>query len=626
MLNLNLKRKLLLSVGMALIGVTLLLSGFAYRSLQEQVIDGSYQQISRLSAYSTNAISVWLKGKEDSLAALFNSGKYLDPETLALLCQSSDFVSIYHGDHQGKMVDDDPESDAEDYKDYKPQEEKWFKAGLGQSRPVLTTPYLDETYTPAEIVLSVVQATPTGVLGGDITTQRVQQILAETHLPAKGFTILVDETGNVVAYQDLKRVLKPLNELLKGVDTSKITSLFKQKEPLEVSLDGETKLLWASPIANSNWALLSLVDKSTLLAPLRQQLLHQTIISVIVLVISLLGIGAFISLLIAPLRNVSTALAHISSGDGDLTQRIDVSSKDEVGELANNFNRFIGTLHTLISGIRKEAVDMEHCARRGLAQADNSHQQVTRQEQEITQVATAVTQMASATQEIAQHAEQTAAAAQSSSQSTQQGGQLVEKTRHSITLLADEVEQATTVINELNQHAQAISSVLTTIKSIAEQTNLLALNAAIEAARAGDQGRGFAVVADEVRVLSHRTHASTTEIQGTIATLQASTASAVAMMQQSRNQAEQSVQDADAASSALGEITAAIEVISDMSTQIATAAEEQHKVTDEITRNVHEIKELADQLTQDAEEGAAQAREQQQLASSLNNQVSLFRL
>ena len=114
------------------------------------------------------------------------------------------------------MVDDDPAGNAEAYKDYKPQEEAWFKAGLGHSTPVLTTPYLDETYTPAAIVLSVVQATPTGVLGADITTQRVQQILADSKLPAKGFTILVDDTGNIIAYQDLKRVLKPLTELIPG--------------------------------------------------------------------------------------------------------------------------------------------------------------------------------------------------------------------------------------------------------------------------------------------------------------------------------------------------------------------------------------------------------------------------
>ena len=626
MLTLNLKRKLLISIGMALLCVILLLSAFAYRSLREQVIDGNYEQIARLSAYDANAISIWLKGKEDALAALFNSGKYLDPETLALLCKSSDFVGLYHGDNQGKMIDDDPANNAEAYKDYHPQQESWFKAGLGHDTPVLTTPYLDETYTPAEIVLSVVQATPTGVLGGDITTQRIQQILAESKLPAKGFTLLVDETGNIIAYQDLKRVLKPLAELIPGVDGNSVTSLLNQQEPLEVVMAGEEKLLWARPIANSRWALISVVDKNTLLAPLHKQLRNQIIISLSVLLISLLGIGALISALIAPLRKVSGALAHISSGEGDLTQRIAINNQDEVGELAGNFNRFVGTLHELISRIRQEANEMGESANQGLAQAENSQKEIARQEQEITQVATAVTQMASATQEIAQHAEQTAAAAQSSSQSTIAGSRLVDQTRNSITLLAGEVEQATKVIDELNNHAQAISGVITTIQGVAEQTNLLALNAAIEAARAGEQGRGFAVVADEVRVLSHRTQSATSEIQGTINTLQQSTAAAVAMMQKSREQAEQSVEDADAASAALGEITAAIQVISDMSTQIATAAEEQHKVTDEITRNIHEIKDLADTLTQDASDSAALARSQQEQAHTLNQQVAKFRL
>ena len=338
------------------------------------------------------------------------------------------------------MVDDDPADNAAAYKDYQPQEEMWFKAGLGQSSPVLTTPYLDETYTPAEIVLSVVQATPTGVLGADITTQRVQQILADSKLPAKGFTILVDDTGNTVA------------------------SRLNQQAPLEVSMAGEGKLLRARLIANSSWALVSVVDKGTLLAPLHKQLHNQIIISLGVLLISLLGIGALISALIAPLRKVSGAQAHISSGEGDLTRRIAIHNQDEVGELAGNFNRFVGTLHELISRIRQEANEMGESAKQGLAQAENSQKEIARQEQEITQVATAVTQMASATQEIAQHAEQTAAAAQSSSQSTIAGSRLVDQTRNSITLLAGEVEQATKVIDELNNHAQAISGVITTIQ------------------------------------------------------------------------------------------------------------------------------------------------------------------
>ena len=620
MLTLNLKRKLLLSVGLALLCVTLLLSVFSYRALSEQVIDGNYAHIARLTERSATSISDWLTAESAAVHALATQGKEADRASLHLVRLAGDFGSVYYGDDQGGMMDDDP-PEAGFYDDYDPRTEDWYQAAQGKQGVQLSDPYLDDTYDPPAVVLSLVEQTAHGVVGGDITTARLQQILTEMSLPAQGISLVVDGKGVIVAYRDAKLVLQPVDRLLSGANLAQ-----QGLEPQVVSLAGQDKLLWSHIIPNTSWHLVSLVDKATLMAPLRQQLLHQLIITLVVLVISLLAIGALISALISPLRRVSSALAHIAGGDGDLTQRISVTSHDEVGELSGSFNQFIGSLHRLIGQVREEAGRLEVSARQGLSQAGNSRNEVKRQEQEIAMVATAVTEMTSATAEIAQHAELTADEAQGCSQSVQQGGALVDKTRQSITALADEVAQATEVIDELDLHAQAISGVLTTITAIAEQTNLLALNAAIEAARAGEHGRGFAVVADEVRVLSGRTQSATTEIQGTIASLQQSTRAAVARMQQSREQAGLSVQDADAASVALAGITRAIEVISDMATQIATAAEEQHQVTDEVTRNIHAIKALADELIHHAGEGESLSQDQLQQVESLNGQVGRFRL
>ncbi len=326
----------------------------------------------------------------------------------------------------------------------------------------------------------------------------------------------------------------------------------------------------------------------------------------------------------APLDDVSRALAHIASGNGDLTARINVHTRDEIGLLAGNFNTFVGTLRDLVSSIRQEAEAIELAADNSQCRSDHSAQRLGQQQQELTMVATAVTEMASATQEIALNAESTATAAQQSSHSSESGRQRVQETRHTITRLADEVRSATTVISELSCHANDISSVLATIRGIAEQTNLLALNAAIEAARAGEQGRGFAVVANEVRVLAKRTASSTTEIQGTIETLQRTTQQAVTLMDKSHHLAEQSVQDAASASSALDEITQAIALISDRSTQIATAAEEQTKVTEEITANITAIKVVGDELAEETSQSQRGAHQLRQQASQLNAQVARF--
>ncbi len=185
---------------------------------------------------------------------------------------------------------------------------------------------------------------------------------------------------------------------------------------------------------------------------------------------------------------------------------------------------------------------------------------------------------------------------------------------------------AASVIKDLEAHGNSISTILSTIQEIAEQTNLLALNAAIEAARAGEQGRGFAVVADEVRVLSQRTHASTTEIQSMIETLQSTTKKAVGIMSGSDKLASKSVDDANMASVSLTQIENAVERISEMATQIASAAEEQALVTAEITRNTEGIRDVSDAFSAESKQAAEQASQLSQLSEQLESQIQGFKL
>ena len=610
----------MLSVGLALLSVILLLSALAYSTLRDQVIDGNYQQINQISERAALDMATWLSEKKQVIQTLSQQNEYRNTKSLLLSQEATGFASIYFAGTDGSMQD----GDGSDYQGYDAKSQSWYQLAQGTNTPIITPPYRDDTYTPPEIIISIAMARDDGVIGGDITTQRLQQILSAIKLPAQGVSILVDNQGRVIAYKEPERVLKPLSELIDGVAMQQLTQPTSNGIPLEVSVHGKAKLLWSRPVANSQWLLVSIVDQQRLFAPLQRQLIHQLLISGVILLVSLFSIGTLIGLLLRPLRRVSSALALIANGDGDLTQRLRVHTQDEVGQLAANFNQFVGSLHELIGHIRQEAESLGNSASLGLKRSANTEQELGNQQQEIAMVATAVTEMASATAEIAHNAENTAAAAQQSSVSSTDGLNLVNQTRGSITSLANEVGEATEVIHELSRHANDISSVLGTIQSIAEQTNLLALNAAIEAARAGEQGRGFAVVADEVRVLSKRTQSSTTEIQSTIDTLQRTTQQAVALMEKSQSLASHSVEDAEAASRALDEITRAVSLISDMSTQIATAAEEQTKVTEEITANVTAIKEVGDELAEGAREEQQESRRLQEQAADLNEKVARF--
>jgi len=290
---------------------------------------------------------------------------------------------------------------------------------------------------------------------------------------------------------------------------------------------------------------------------------------------------------------------------GDLSNEIDNEGVDSL--LVEHVNSFIQRLHSIFSQIDQVTEILTTQANDTSSSAEIRVNQASSQQSEVMQVVTAVSEMATSTQQIAGNAEQTALASSESVETSEVGGKLANTCQQSITELSAQVTQASEIIEELDRNGQQISSIVQTIKGIAEQTNLLALNAAIEAARAGDQGRGFAVVADEIRVLSQRTHSSTEEITTMISALEVSTESAVQTMGGCHELATTSVSDAQKAAQSFNEITSAVKNISNMATQIATAAEQQTSVTEEINRNTNSINDVSALFVKEAEKGISEA-------------------
>ena len=556
-----------------------------------------------------------------SAKQVFASGQDAKP-ALAQAATAGKFDMIYVGTSEGQML---VSNDWKAPDGYDPRQRPWYQEAKAASRMIITAPYADAS--TGQLIVSMAEpfklGDTDGVIAGDIGIQNLIQNV--NSIAREGvYGILVDGEGNLIAHKDPKLTLKPATELTPDLNKNEIKRLATEGKSVPMVISGQPSIVYLAAIPGYDWYFGLVYDEATAFAESDRQLQRSMLAALIQLLIIAGGAAYIITRSLQPLAAMGDAVAELSQGHGDLTRRIQVKSDDEVGAVARQINLFIDMLQIMMADIANSARELDGQARQSHSLTSHNDQSLARQQSEIAQIATAVHEMSATATEVASNAEQAAAAAHASAKSCEQGKQVISCNQHSITSLAGQVEQASNIIQELEKNAQEINTILSTIQGIAEQTNLLALNAAIEAARAGEQGRGFAVVADEVRVLSKRTHSSTEEIRAMIETLQRNTQQAVNTMHQSQQLAKNSVEDAQNATLALEQITHAIGEISDMATQISSAAEEQRAVTDEVGRNIQATKDVTDELSQAANNANQLASQLKDIALRINEQVNNF--
>ncbi|RQM77581.1 methyl-accepting chemotaxis protein [Aeromonas jandaei] len=606
------------------------------------------QQLHDAAASSTNLLGVYAVFEPDQLDG--EDSNYQGSSEIG--SNDKGRFSTYWAYDNGKLV---PEVQNEDVlADETPTasggvENEWYRCSIRTKALCLLEPYLDDVGDKKVLITSV--STPLlengnllGMVGVDISLTALQNLVSTMDkelYDGKGRILLVSHEGRVAGADQFDVTLgRALDQKYQGLAADLKGWLNQGQELSRWSSDGSILQTFV-PVTmrgtDRKWGIYIELPRVVVLAS-AQQLQEDLASESSRSVATQLGIGALISLLalsfiwlmarqiVAPIRAVVARLKDIATGEGDLTQRIEIHRQDEIGELAKWFNSFLNKLQSTISQVIATVEGTRTSAEQAAHVAERTSSGMQTQYQEVDLVATAFEELSATALQVSGNASSAVAAANETDAAAQEGKYVVADTQEAMRKLMAIINNALPVVERLSANSDNINDILTVIQGIAEQTNLLALNAAIEAARAGEQGRGFAVVADEVRNLAGRTQNAIVEIQKLISELQSGTGAVVKAIHDGHGQADQTLGKVDLSVRVLEQIIQSVSTIHQMNEQIARAAQEQSRVADEINRNVSNIRDVSHTIRAEAATSAENGRELSALADKQQQLVGQFKV